>query len=220
MAIALVTGQSAYGTAAATTVNAVLPNNPATGNFVVACVLTSNNSATLAVHDSIPNTYTASSKTPFSSSTPVFRSGIFYLPNVPAGATKTITFTGSVSGTMEIWVAEFSGVTTTTPFENDATNNGTVAGTAINLPTYTTLNAGDLLVAVAGVSGAISTANSPWTGWPGGVPASGDYAEYFIQSAAGAQAISFTASSSTWNAIEAAFKASAVVDVLRAMQWM
>jgi hypothetical protein len=93
--------------------------------------------------------------------------------------------------------------------ENDATNNTTTSSTTLNLPTITTTNNGDLLVSVTAEGGGITAANSPWTGWPGGVPASGNYAAYYIQPSSGAQAVNYTMTSGNWNCIEAAFKAAA-----------
>lgn len=224
MAIALVSGQVAVAenTTTTATLTVTLPNNPTPGNLVVVLFNWSSTTPTFSsIKDNAatPNSYTLTSKSPYQNTASFGGStnttGIAYLANVPSGATKSITLTISAtvtSGAMNVWAAEFSGAATS-PFENDATNHSSTAGTTINLPTYTTLNAGDLLVGTCFVSGAVSSANSPWTEIST-LPASGNAAEYYIQTSAGAQAVGWTASSSTWAAIEAAFKAAVSADVL------
>lgn len=218
MAIALVSGQVAVAeVVGALALTVTLPNNPTVGNLVVVVFNFSSNTNTISsIKDSAgtPNNYTLTSKTPYQN-TATFggagnTTGIAYLQNVPAGATKSITITTTPSNTaLDIWAAEFSGAATTSVFENDATNNSSVAGTTINLPTYTTLNNGDLLIGGCFVSGAVSSAGAPWTEIST-LPASGNGAEFTIKAVAGAQAVNWAATSSTWAAIEAAFKASAV----------
>ena len=212
MAIALVTGQVAVAEATSAAVTVTLPNNPTPGNLVVVLFSFNNNTTTISsIKDTAgtPNNYTQTTKSPYINTSTFGGNdntiGIAYLANVPVGATKSITITLSVSQIIDLWAAEFSGAAIS-PFENDATNHSSTASTTINLPTYTTLNNGDLLVAVNFVSGAVSSANSPWTEIST-LPASGSGAEYTIQTSAGAQAVGWTASSSTWAAIEAAFKA-------------
>lgn len=214
MAIALVSGQVAVNSSSnLTTCTVTLPNNPTAGNFVVVLFSFDNNTSTItSIKDTAgtPNNYTLTTNTPYRNTSSfggtTNTTGIAYLPNVPSGATKSITITLNVApSNTNLWAAEFSGVAIS-PFENDAINHSSTAGTTINLPTYTTLNAGDLLVATCFVSGAVSSANSPWTEIST-LPASGNAAEYTIQTSAGAQAVGWAASSSTWAAIEAAFKA-------------
>lgn len=219
MAIALVTGQVAVAEANAAAATAVLPNNPTAGNFVGILFGSAAASATItSIKDSAstPNNYTATSKSPSGGTVGGNHTiGIAYLKNVPSGATKSITVTLSgVASLMDVWAAEFSGVDPTSPFENDATGSSSTAGTNINLPSYTTLNAGDLLLGTCFLSGSASAANSPWTEIST-IPASGNGAEYTIKATAGAQAVGWTASSSTWSAIIAAFKAAPTIIPVR-----
>lgn len=205
MAIALVAGQVASAVGANPA--AVLPNNPAVGNFVVAAVCTNGTADTItSVKDSNNNTYVATTKTPFTGVDT--RVGIYYLANVPSGATKTVTVTMSSGVNNAVWVAEFSGVATTTPLETDATGNSSANGTHINSPSVTTTNDGDLLISVVGAGNTISTANSPWTGIS--TVQNGNYAEYMTQGTHGVQATDFTQGvSANWNGIIAAFTAAA-----------
>lgn len=209
-AVALVSGQVAGVTGSFATNNTVLtlPNNPTTGNFVAVCIV-SNGTGTLTVTDSNSNSYTATTATPFTGSAGQY--GIFYLANAPSNATKTLTITNTaiVSGLQIGLVAEFSGVATTTPFERDGTQTFGGSSATINTPSLTTTNNGDLLFGCAQGYSSISTANSPWTG-VSTVQNTVVYAEYFVQSTAGAQAINFTQSTSNrWDAMAAAFKAGA-----------
>ena len=181
MAYTLVTGQIAQAEATALTVTAVLPNAPTTGNLVVALVVQGfSTQRTFSVADlaGTPNNYTATSKTTFLANSQ--NVGIFYFI-ATATANKSIKATSNGSALMDIFVAEFSGNASSSVFENDATGSQTSV-TTVNLPSYTTLNNGDLLVGCVCTAAAVTTANSPWTGWTGGVPGSGNYAEYFIQS--------------------------------------
>lgn len=202
MTIALVAGQiGSAGSGGITNVSVTLPNNPATGNFVVAGV-TSTDAGPFTVTDGNSNSYVATTNTPFTSGA---KCGIYYLANAPANANKVITFNGSgVSNFYSLFVAEFSGVKTSSPLERDNTGSGT--GTTVNSPSVTTTNNGDLLIGCCESNNGITSAGSPWTG-VSTIPASGDYAEYFIQSSSGAQAVNFAQTNGTWGAIEAAFLA-------------
>lgn len=206
MAITLVAGQIIAAQSGSTTATATLTNNPTLGNLVVVTVQGTNVGATISVQDGAgtPNVYTATTKTPFSSSTPPSSIGIFYFI-ATATANKAITVTFSASTVTDIYVAEFTGNVSSSVLENDATNNTTVAATTVNLPTITTTHNGCLLVSSVFTSATISTANSPWVGWAGGVPASGNYAAYTLQASSGAQALNYTQTSGTWSAIEASF---------------
>lgn len=215
MAITLVLGQIVQAEGSGTTVTATLPNNPAVGNLVIAVVSAGGNQ-TFSVKDGAtsPNSYTPTTSTPFFAGGAInATTGIFYFI-ATSTANKAVTLTYSVSTTADIFVAEFTG-NIAIPFEADATNSTTVASTAVNLPSITTANNGDLLIANASVTGVIASANSPWTGWAGGVAASGNYAAYYIQPTAGAQAVNFTTSSGEYNAMEAAFLAGSATQYLR-----
>jgi len=128
------------------------------------------------------------------------------LKNAPANASKTITITISASvGDIEGWAAEYAGIDRNAPFDNESSHNSGTSQTNINDPTLTPNNDNSLLFAVC-ASGSITSANSPWTG----VATSqlGNWAEYTVQGAKAAQAISFTHSAGVWLALEAAFKSS------------
>src|SRR5580765_6505857 len=212
MAIALVAGQSASVdfSVAPSGQSVVLTNNPTTGNFVVVLVAIGNSSfpAGFAIKDANNNTYAATTKTPYNGGNSQ-SSGIYYLKNAPANALKTITATwssGNASG--NLFALEFSGVDTTSPFENDATANPASGSTYTTTPTYTSLNDGDLYVSATGCNGTISGANGVWTAAAGIPTAEGEGAEYFIQTTHGAQAVGYALSANgTGAAIIAAFKA-------------
>lgn len=208
MAIALVSGQVISGISgfSVSPLTIALPNNPATGNFVVVGV-TDSGSGTLTVADSASNSYTATAATPFVAS--AGRYGLFFLPNAPANANKTISISvGTPNAFITAFAAEFSGVTTASPFEREGSASFGGANTNINTPSITTTNNGDLLFCVAQGYNTISSANSPWIAIS--TTQGNTWAEYYIQSTAGAQAVDFTQASSTfWDAMSAAFTASA-----------
>jgi len=222
MTIALVTGQTAYATSTAASVTATLPNTPVTGNLVVAMWGVGHGSAPgLTVQDGNGVNFTASASSPFLNTSTVISSIGIYGLVVPATPSKTVTIT--ITGNIfayDLFIAEFSGAATSSIFEIDGTHLQTTAVTSVVLPSITTTNNGDLLLAFVYTNSDISSANSPWTGWASGVPASGNYAEYLIQSTAGARAVNFTQTSGTCSSIEAAIKASGTADVLQAQQWL
>jgi hypothetical protein len=204
--VALVSGQiySNYASPSATLV-LTLPNNPTTGNFVVVGVI-DGASSTISVADANSNSYTATTGSPFAGSGAGI--GIYYLANAPSNASKTITITvGSASAGVLGWVAEFSGVATSSPQEQTPqTSYYAGPGTAINLPSITTTHNGDLLISIVNTS-AITSANSPWTAM--GSIIFGNLTEYDIQATAGAQATNFTSSASNhWDGMIASFVAS------------
>lgn len=217
MAITLVSGQVAVNeVSAGTSVTTTLPNNPTTGNLVVALYAISRSGVTpITVKDSAatPNTYTATTNSPFANSGSTHGGapsgntiGVNYLLSAPASATKTITLTisGGTGSDIDLWVAEFTGGTFS--FDKDATGVDSGASTTVNTPSITPTNVAELLVACCFVSGSVSSANSPWTEISS-LPASGNAAEYLIKgsSDSSTQAVGWTASSSTWAAMAAAF---------------
>jgi hypothetical protein len=224
MAITLVTGQVAVGEASGTSVTATLPNNPTTGNLVVALWSDGSSSpGTVAVKDSAgtPNVYTATTLTPFVTTGSTHGGsatgntlGINYLLSAPASATKTITLTKTGTQLCDLWAAEFTGGTFS--FDKDATGVDAGASTTINTPSLTPTHVAELLVAANFLSGAVTSANSPWTEIST-IPASGSGAEYTIKGAADstAQAVGWTVSSSTWAAISAAFSISAAATCIK-----
>lgn len=216
MAIALVVGQTATTTDSsnATSRNVVLPNNPTAGNLViVGCALGNGGASatTFTVKDSVPNSYTPSTSSPFHNTSAGNDVGIWYLSNVPAGATKTITITTVLSSQGDFWAAEFSGAKTSSPQER--TQTGTGSSTSINT-SITSTNNGDLLCSSAGSASDITANGSPWSNPGFSYPTSvGDGGQYFIQSTAGAQAAAFTAGNAAWCILIAAFEAAPPVIV-------
>jgi hypothetical protein len=207
--VALVAGQTASvsGSYGGNNTVITLPNNPTTGNLVVLCV-TSPGSGTLTAADANSNSYTATTSTPFAGSS--VQLGMFYLHNAPSNASKNVTITNGTitAGFQEAWIAEFSGAATTSAFERDGTASFGGPSATINTPSLTTTNNGDVLVSCASGYAAISSANSPWTAIATAV--NNQWAEYYVQATAGAQAVNYTQASSTnWDAIAAAFKAGA-----------
>jgi hypothetical protein len=211
--IALVAGQVVEGNAGfgTATLTLTLPNNPTTNDLVVVSIAFPASPGTISVKDSNNNVYTAATSTPFTASSGVY--GTYYLV-APANATKSITLAGTTAtgGFIVGWIAEFSGTATTTPLETVGTANFAGPGTAVNLPSVTTTNSGDLLIAFAQTFGAISTINSPWTVISSISAGGNSAASYFIQTTAGAQAINYTQTpSNSWDGFMTVFKAAAAL---------
>ena len=209
---ALVSGQAVSGYSfSGTTLTITFPTNPTPGNLVVFEVGWHGNSqtTTATVTDSNNNVYMKSTNSP--SSNPLgggIESWIFYLPNAPSNASMTVTATFSLTGNAEGGLAEFSGVAASSPLEGDAAYNGTASSATINLPGITTSSDKDLLIGVTHAENRVSAVNSPWT-IIGALIGNDGYGqgEYYVQPAAGAQAIGFTQTPGEWTAMVAAFKA-------------
>lgn len=186
-----------------------LPNDPTPGNFVVIGTvsnLTSTNPTTVA--DSNGNNYVPTLSTPFAGSSQ--KLGIFYLENTPGNATKNITITEAsvTTGFQVLFAAEFTTVDLASSFEGDAAVTFGGPNATINAPSITSINNGDLLIGVTDSYDTLISANSPWNAIA--ITAQQSGAEYYIQPAAGPQAVNFTqASSVPWDAMIAAFKAGA-----------
>jgi hypothetical protein len=213
VAIALVSGQnvSTHDSSGGgiTSLTVTFTNNPTTNNLVVVAGCTTSGSTGLSVSDANSNTYTATTSTPFNT-----EMGIWYLV-APSNASKSITLSWTSGATNGVfYAAEFSGAATASVFEADsAVSSG--SGTAINTPSITTTNDGDLLFAITfdTSSNLTSTpAGSPWSQVGSSADSiSGQFAsEYFVQTTHGAQAVNYNVSASaSWFGMVAAFKAGA-----------
>ena len=126
MAIALVSGQSAkFVSAGTTSFTATLPSAPTAGNFLVA-VFTAHRVGS----PTMPSGWLTAAEN--QNSTNVETVGIYYLPNVPGGTGAGVTFTIGTSAEGALYIAEFSGVATSSPLDQTGTkqqntNSGSIA---------------------------------------------------------------------------------------------
>lgn len=200
-AYALVSGQTAQcNTTASLTCTATLTNNPTSGNLAAAiwCVYTAVGSLPITdfvVKDGAgtPNTYT-DTPNPILASTVLGNDSYCGASYLVAGATanKAVTLTVTAASVLNIdmWVVEFSGNPASSLVNIDK-GDGTGVGTAMVLPSITTTTNGTLILGIGFPTGSITSANSPFTGIASIGP-DGVYAEYFVQTTAGAQTINFT----------------------------
>ena len=230
MAIALVTGQLAQASSSGVSSFTIsLPNNPTPGNFVVAAVAFGNNSSITAssVKDTAatPNTYTATAAGTFTANAQ--STGIWFLPNTPASATKSVawTFTGSVFG--DFFLGEFSGAATSSPQDVTAVTAAIASSTHYITPSITTVTNGDLIVCAAASNGDVGTVggtgtgatgngvNAPFTGFSNVGSTNGGGGEYLIQATAAARPLDFSLSAAgTGAGAIAAFKAAAAAPAI------
>jgi hypothetical protein len=227
--IALVTGQTVQANSTtASTFTYSLPNNPTTGNFVVACCAFGNSVGITitSIQDGAgtPNTYTQVTNSPFTG-TAQQTAAIAFLANAPGTANKNITWNFSNGVTGDFWAAEFSGVVTASPQDATPVTANPASSTTYNTtPSITTVTDGCLIVCAAGSNGDIGTpggsgggstgtgVNSPFTAFGTVGSTDGGGGEWLVQGAHGAQAINFSLSvAGTGSAIIAAFKAAATV---------
>ncbi len=128
---------------------------------------------------------------------------IWYAKATKPGA-KTVIVSMSASVAFEVWVAEFSGVSTSSPFvTGGATSSASTA--TILAPQAVVSSAPALVVSVATTCGAISAvhAGSPFTALP---ILDGEDTAYAIVTKSGSYGAEWSYSSGTWNASTAAFR--------------
>lgn len=214
--IALVAGQTTSCTVlSGSAVTCTLTSNPTTGNFVAVAWDTNDNTAgeTMSCKDgaATPNTYANDGSSPFRSTNAVTGyAGVSFLANAPSNANKAITCTANHTGILiDAYVAEFSGVATSTPEDGSAvTQSSATSSTAISTPSFTPTVSGDVLIAATLAGQNISSATSPWNLI--GTVENGDAGAYAILTSSSAQAINETqAPAGEWVIIIAGFKAAA-----------
>lgn len=148
MAIAFVqaANNSTVGTATTVTLTTT------TGNFLVLAVYQGvNSTSTMAVTDTASNTWVQAGGYVASTGD---RFALFYVPNATSVTSVTATWSGSITATVPVVVAEFSGVATGTPLDsnasNPATNTQTGTHTSITSAALSTSNADDVLIYAVG----------------------------------------------------------------------
>ncbi len=143
------------------TTNAVTFNQPNTaGNLIVAYVVW-DNSGTVNVTDTRGNTYTpVSARVPWSGGA---SAQVFYAKNVAGGTnTVTATFGTALSRYGVFYIAEYSGIDKTNPFDVTTTGTGTTSS-AMSSGTATTTNANDLLVGLGASHSNVTGAGAGYT---------------------------------------------------------
>ena len=177
------------------------------GNFNVVTVAWDDTTSTvLSITDTKGNTYVqAGTSTTISG---IVTQQVYYATNIAAAAaganTVTVVYSKSVTYP-EVKITEYSGISTTSPFDGMASGTGT--GTAIITKSLTTTNANDLLLATDVVYGT-STAGDP--NYTSRDTVGGDLEQDRIVSAVGTYTASDTQTPSSWWLIQlVAFKAAA-----------
>jgi len=206
--------QGKWGTqqGSGTTVNVTLTSAPTAGNAVICAVEIYPNTLTISsIVDNAgsPNSYTVTPNSPSKVQAAAVQIFFAYLLNVPAsaGATITVTASGSITFASYLGCEEFHRSSGTWTFDTDITGNG-APSTAVNAPSITPAAAGELLYAVVTTEGsvAVTSANSPWTAGGAGTNTY-SRAEYILSGASGATATDFTlASITSWNSMGMALK--------------
>jgi hypothetical protein len=191
--------QATSGTTNATTLGAA----PTVGNVV--CVgltfFAAAGGGTTTVSDGT-NTYTITPNSPSTFDASSGQSYLFYwIATGTPGATITATFTNTIVFS-DIWVDEFS-ASGTISFDTDG--KGTGSGTAINTPSLTPAQSGELFFGVSTSAVGISSANSPFVLAAFGIGPDGPAGEYALN-VSSAQAMNFTQSSGTYSSMMMAFK--------------
>lgn len=158
---------------------------------------------TVTVSDTVGNTYTGIIKT---NEQGVVWGQLFYAKNITGGASVVITasFGSSTASTLcSVW--EFSGCSTTTPFDQEAKGRAG-SGTAATTASFTTTQANEGLVALIKNFGGLST--TPQASWTEDQDSPfGMEFQHIVVSSAGSYVGAGTLSGSeAWIALAASFK--------------
>ena len=172
--------------------------NITAGNFLIVSGTAARPASTLSISDTLGNTY-AVAMGPVTDTVPNVTVYIWYVANCKGGA-NTVTLTPSGTAALEIHVSEWSGLATTSPVDQIASNTGT--GASVSSGPQTTAINGEL---VFGFGWVFNTA-SAGAGFTPISLVNGDLDEYQIQPAAGSIAATFTQTSGTWFAALVTFK--------------
>ncbi|MGA9668718.1 MAG: immunoglobulin domain-containing protein, partial [Terracidiphilus sp.] len=134
---------------------AITPNP---GNAVLAFCYSTAQNGTYTISDSNGNSYTVDA----TSSRSGISGAMAHAVNVAGGA-DTVTCSGARTGYMNVILAEYSGVTTVSPFDAEAANSGTSANPSAG--SVTTTQSNDLIVAGFGNNNSANSTLSAGSGF-------------------------------------------------------
>lgn len=204
-AIAFVQSPAGGVTGTASSVNLAFGSNCTAGNCIVCVWRYSVGGLTVTLSDTQSNTYTSNAVEQIVTGDGNATVGIGYALNIAGGAT-TVTFSVGVSRTLRFLIAEFSGVATSSAF--DQSNHAEGSGTAIASGSVTPTTDGQLLV--CGYENVNTSATSVGTDFTLASQTANDRTglEYYIQTTAAAHDGTWTqAASQVWGAVIGTFKA-------------
>jgi hypothetical protein len=210
--------QGKWGThvTSGTAVTVTLNSAPTQGNLIVCYVSFETKSITVSsVSDSNGNVYTISPNSPSNSASGISNTNIAYLLNAPSNASATINGTAASTITFygNIGCEEFhrsSGVWSVDNWNSgapDIDGFSQVGAAAVNTPSVTPTNPGELLVCIQTMSKNTQAPYTPWTLSSMGIEFQSLAMEYILSGPSGATACNFGASANTsWNSQAMAFK--------------
>jgi hypothetical protein len=178
-------------------ISAAFPSNNTLGNFLIVTGTAARPASTITIADTAGNTYIPAMG-PVTDSNQDVTAYIWYVPNCKGGA-NTVTLTPSTADALEIHISEWTGLATSSPLDQTASDTGT--GTTASSGSRTTAVSGELIF---GYTFLLNTA-SAGGGFTGMSLVNGDLDEYQIQSTAGPIAATFTQTTGTWLALMATF---------------
>jgi hypothetical protein len=213
MAAAYVQRFASYGNTAINHTVTVAANTTQ-GNFAVLAIRTGGGAAVSSVSDSKGNTWTVDRQT---TNTSLARGAIATARLASALTTSdTITVTLASSQFANVAAFEYSGVATSSPFDQSAINNGS-GTTASAGPTGTTTQADELVVGFAG-TGSANTGFTPPVGWNNRASNSTNIAfSDKVVSSTGTHSASWTIPSAAWAVVIATYKAAVTVTTVTAV---
>jgi uncharacterized repeat protein (TIGR01451 family) len=193
--------------AATTSMSVAFTSANTSGDFLVVTGSAARPATTLAVSDTLGNSYL----TAFGPVTDPAQNVTIYIWFVPMskGGANSVTITPSGPAALEIHVSEWSGLASASPVDQTAWATG--SGAAVSSGALTTTADGELVFGYAWV---LNTATAG-TGFTPMSLINGDLDEYQIQPAAGSVAATFSQTSGTWFAAMVTFRpASAAAPIL------
>lgn len=157
--------------------------NPTANNLLIAIsVLFSGTGTVSGISDTIGNTWNTWTGLPFQSATGLATLAAYYAFNTTTAA-DTVTITSSNS-TLELYIAEFSGVSTSAVADGAAGTADGASGATVTTPSITTTGGDDLLLsAFAGGYSSFGGSTPTWV--QGGTDGSGEAWGYALDQTAG-----------------------------------
>ena len=180
------------------TMSATFQSNNTAGNVLIVTGTAARPAGTLTISDTLGNTYIPAIG-PVTDAAQEVSAYIWYVPSSKAGP-NTVTITPTSSRALEIHISEWSGIASTSPVDQVASDVGT--GTTASSGARTTTANGELIF---GYTFLANTATAG-TGFTGISLVNGDLDEYQIQTTAGSVAATFSQATGTWFTLMATFR--------------
>lgn len=137
MAIAYVQGAQSFNNPDASSISLAFGSNNSSGGFILVCVFWKGDVTISSVTDTQGNSYVDCGAGRLARPTDGYLQ-VLGAANIAAGAnTVTVNFSASTSGSRELFIAEYSGVASSSPFDVTATGTHSAGGDTVTTSAFT-----------------------------------------------------------------------------------